>query len=75
MDVAEQASVALDAVLVREAEALGIDVAEHLARELAYAIERRKRERAFQEENAEAIAAYNAHVEKHGLWYRDFVAE
>ena len=58
--------VSLDARLVEEAKALGINVSraseEGLAREV-----KAERERRFKEENAEAFEAWNRFVEKNGL--------
>ena len=59
-------NVSLDARLVEEAKALGINVSrareEGLAREV-----KAERERRFKEENAEAFEAWNRFVEKNGL--------
>jgi len=59
-------NVSLDARLVEEAKALGINVSraseEGLAREV-----KAERERRFKEENAEAFEEYNRFIEENGL--------
>lgn len=67
-------NVSLDAALVADAKALGINLSR--ACEMGLAAElKAERERQWREENAEAIASSNAYVEKYGLplaRYRQF---
>ena len=59
-------NVSLDAALVADAKALGINLSR--ACEMGLAAElKAERERQWREENAEAIASSNAYVEKYGL--------
>ncbi|MDT8757920.1 type II toxin-antitoxin system CcdA family antitoxin [Sphingomonas psychrotolerans] len=56
----------LDSALIHEASRLGIDLSEACERGLAEAIARHVAPR-WQADNADALAASNAHVERHGL--------
>jgi antitoxin CcdA len=61
----------LDAELVAEAKALGLN----LSRTVEEALRERVREekaRRWQEENAEAIAFNNAQIEREGLWCDEY---
>jgi post-segregation antitoxin (ccd killing protein) len=64
--VEDEATIKLKAALVREAEALGLPVEQLLNSELSRAIGTRKRELAWQDENAEAIGSFNEYIDKHG---------
>ncbi len=55
--------------LVAEAEALGMDVSAELDAALRVRIEKRKREKAWREDNRAAIAEWNREIEENGLWY------
>lgn len=57
---------ALDDALVAEARSLGLDVTGATPDAMARAV-RAEKERLWKIENAEAIAAANEYVEKHGL--------
>lgn len=57
---------ALDRALVDEAERLGIDLSQACEHGLSQAIAREATPR-WQTDNAEALAASNTHVERHGL--------
>ncbi len=61
------ANLSVSAELLDEAKALEINLSATLERALEEAVRARKRER-WLEENREAIAAYNEHVRKHGIW-------
>lgn len=58
--------------LVAGVRAVGLDPAEVCEGALAYAAPRRARELKWQDENADAIAAYNAIVEAEGLPLAEF---
>ena len=67
-------NVSLDAALVADAKALGINLSRACETGLAAEL-KAERERQWREENAEAIASSNAYVEKYGLplaRYRQF---
>lgn len=67
-------ALSIDDALVEQARALKLDVAKAAEEGIARAI-KAERERLWKIENAEAIAAENAYVEKHGLplaKYRQF---
>ena len=59
-------NVSLDAALVADAKALGINLSRACETGLAAEL-KAERERQWREENAEAIASSNAYVEKYGL--------
>ena len=59
-------NVSLDEAMVREARALGINLSRACEGGLADAIAQ-ERARRWRVENADALAASNAHVEAHGL--------
>ena len=68
------AALSLDEGLVEQARSLNLDVAKAAEEGIARAV-KSERERLWKIENAEAIAAENAYVEKHGLplaKYRQF---
>lgn len=71
------ANLTVRADLLEEARARKINLSQTL--EVALAAELKKRREAeWLEQNKEAIAAYNRHVEKHGLFsdrYRSFMRE
>ncbi len=60
-------NVSINQGLLEEAKALDINLSATLERALEEEVRSRKRER-WLEENREAIAAYNEHVRKHGIW-------
>lgn len=60
-------NVSINQGLLEEAKALDINLSATLERALEQEVRARKRER-WLEENREAIAAYNEHVRKHGIW-------
>lgn len=60
-------NVSINQGLLEEAKALDINLSATLERALEQEVRARKRERWLQE-NREAIAAYNEHVRKHGIW-------
>ena len=67
-------NVSLDAALVADAKALGINLSRACETGLAAEL-KAERERQWREENAEAIASSNAYVENYGLplaKYRQF---
>jgi antitoxin CcdA len=66
MTARRAADIALTATLLDEAEALNVDVAQAAEDGLARAVKAEK-ERLWRIENAKAIEAANAYVEKHGL--------
>lgn len=53
--------------LLEEARALNINLSQEFERHLAEVVRKRRAEQ-WLEDNREAIAAYNRHVEKHGVW-------
>ena len=68
------AALSLDEGLVEQGRSLNLDVAKAAEEGLARAV-KSERERLWKIENAEAIAAENAYIEKHGLplaKYRQF---
>ena len=68
------AALSLDEGLVEQARSLNLDVAKAAEEGIARAV-KSERERLWKIENAEAIAAANAYIEKHGLplaKYRQF---
>lgn len=71
------ANLTVRADLLEEARARKINLSQTL--EVALTAElKRQRETEWREQNKEAIAAYNRHVEKHGLFsdrYRSFMRE
>ncbi len=73
--MAETLDVTIDPKLLDEARSLGIDVDQEIALRLRESIDRRKRQIAWQDENRPAIEAWNAHIEKHGLWHERFLDE
>jgi antitoxin CcdA len=62
----EPTELALDRALVGEAERLGVDLSQACEQGLRDAIARETAPR-WQSDNAEALAASNAHAEQHGL--------
>lgn len=68
------AALSLDEGLVEQARSLNLDVTKAAEEGIARAV-KSERERLWKIENAEAIAAENAYIEKHGLplaKYRQF---
>jgi antitoxin CcdA len=59
-------SLTLDRAMLDEARALGVNVSRAAEQGLAAALKAARSE-AWKRENAEAIASYNAFIEKHGL--------
>jgi antitoxin CcdA len=67
-------NLSLDAQLVADAKAMGLNLSETAERAIAEAV-REEKVRRWQEENREAIEATNRYVEEHGLplaEYRQF---
>ncbi|OAN49353.1 type II toxin-antitoxin system CcdA family antitoxin [Magnetospirillum moscoviense] len=60
-------NVSINADLLAQAKALGINLSQLLESELESRL-REAKAAAWAEENKAAIAAHNAHVEKFGLW-------
>lgn len=60
-------NVSINKELLSEAKALGINLSATLEQALSDEVRRRKRER-WVAENADAIAAYNEHIEEHGVF-------
>jgi len=60
-------NLSLDPALLREARELGINLSAALDEALAEIVRRKRQERWLQD-NRRAIAAYNEHLEEHGLW-------
>lgn len=60
-------NVSINQGLLEQAKALDINLSATLERALEQEVRVRKRER-WLAENREAIAAYNEHVRKHGIW-------
>lgn len=71
MPARRSTSMTLDAALLDEARALGINISRAAEAGLATAVKQARRE-AWQRENAEAIAATNAYIEEHGLPLADY---
>lgn len=71
MPARRSTSMTLDAALLDEARALGINISRAAEAGLATAVKQARRE-AWQRENAEAIAATNAYFEEHGLPLADY---
>lgn len=61
----------LDASLVEDAAVLGIDLADTAEKAIREAVANEKARR-WREENAEAIRANNAQVEREGLWCDEY---
>lgn len=61
------ANVSINQGLLEDAKALDINLSATLERALEAEVRARKRE-LWLEANREAIAAYNEHVRKHGIW-------
>ena len=59
-------NVSLDAALVAEAKALGVNISQASARGLEQAVKKARGER-WLEDNMPALDAYNAYVAEHGL--------
>ena len=59
-------NVSLNAALVEEAKALGVNISLAAASGLEQAVSRKRVER-WTEENGEALVSYNEYVETHGL--------
>ena len=71
------ANLTVRADLLEEARAYKINLSQTLEAALAVELKKR-REAAWLEQNKDAIAAYNRHVEKHGLFsdrFRSFMRE
>lgn len=66
----KSANLSLDADLVREGRELGLNLSRAAEEGIARAVKAEK-ERRWLEENAEAISAYNAMVEREGLPLED----
>ena len=64
-------NVSINEGLLRDARALDINLSATLERALSEEVRARKRAQ-WQEENREAIAAYNAHIEEHGIFSDHF---
>jgi len=67
-------NLSLDAQLVADAKAMGLNLSETAERAIAEAI-REEKLRRWKEENREAMEAYNKYIEEHGLplaEYRQF---
>lgn len=71
MPARRSTSMTLDAALLDEARALGINISRAAEAGLVAAVKQARRE-AWQRENAEAIAATNALFEEHGLPLADY---
>jgi antitoxin CcdA len=61
------ANLSVNAELLDQAKALEINLSAILERALTEEVRARKRQQ-WLDENREAIAAYNAHIEEHGIW-------
>ena len=59
-------NLSLDAQLVADAKAMGLNLSETAERAIADAV-REEKVRRWKEENREAMEAYNRYVEEHGL--------
>ncbi len=64
-------NITLPADLVAQAQELGVNVSQACEKGLAETV-RAAREAQWLAENAEAIAAYNAYVDEHGLTFPEF---
>ncbi|WP_072396987.1 type II toxin-antitoxin system CcdA family antitoxin [Hyphomicrobium sp. CS1GBMeth3] len=64
-------NLSIDAELVREAKAAGANMSALLEAALRDLLETQRTER-WREENREALAAYDRHIEKDGLWFDEF---
>lgn len=71
MPARRSTSMTLDAALLDEARALGINISRAAEAGLATAVKQARRE-AWQRENAEAIQSYNDYIEKNGLPLAEF---
>jgi antitoxin CcdA len=60
-------NLSVNAELLEQAKTLQINLSATLERALTEEVRARKRQQ-WLEENREAIAAYNAHIEEHGVW-------
>jgi post-segregation antitoxin (ccd killing protein) len=67
--MADTVEVDVDPKLLAEARSLGLDISQEITTHLRNRIEKRKREIAWQTENRDAIEAWNAEIERNGLWY------
>lgn len=67
----ESVDLSLDAELVAEARTLGLDLS-RIAEDALRRHVRDEKARRWQEENAEAIAANNARIERDGLWCDEY---
>ena len=61
------ANVSIDAELLAEAKALGINLSQTLEDDLRKKVKEEKSRR-FREEHREAIEAHNRFIEEHGIW-------
>ena len=64
-------NLSLDAQLVADAKAMGLNLSETAERAIAEAI-REEKVRRWKEENREAMEAYNKYIEEHGLPLAEF---
>ena len=60
-------NLSIDAALIDEAKAFGTNMSALLEQSLI-AAHREKRHAKWREENAAALAAWNAYVDEHGIW-------
>ena len=67
--MAEVSDLIIDPKLLAEARELGIDVSSAVEASLRERVATRRREIAWQSENRSAIDAWNAEIERNGLWY------
>ncbi len=65
------ANVSVDAELLVEAKALGINLSQTLEDELRKKV-REEKIRRFNEEHREAIEAHNRFIDEHGIWSEKF---
>ncbi len=65
------ANVSIDAKLLVEAKALGINLSQTLEDELRKKV-REENVRRFNEEHREAIEAHNKFIDEHGIWSEKF---
>jgi antitoxin CcdA len=61
------ANVSIDAEILADAKAMGINLSQTLEEELRKQVKQEKIRR-WSEENKEAIEAHNRFIEKHGIW-------
>ena len=61
------ANVSIDAEILSEAKAMGINLSQTLEDELRKRVKEEKIRR-WSEDNKEAIDSYNRFIEKHGIW-------